>query len=92
MTDDDLLQLLHDTADAVADALGRVEDWGPSGMRDGQYAADLLAARALDRDDRLQAFDRLQLTRVNRLDSLGRFEHHLLALHRPESSHHGVAR
>lgn len=41
MTDEALLQLLHDTADAVAAALGRVRDWGPSGLRAGQYRADL---------------------------------------------------
>lgn len=41
MTDEALLQLLHDTADAVASALGRVRDWGPSGLRPGQYRADL---------------------------------------------------
>jgi len=41
MTDEALLQLLHDTADAVARALSRVRDWGPSGLRAGQYRADL---------------------------------------------------
>lgn len=41
MTDEALLQLLHDAADAVARALGRVSDWGPSGLRPGQYRADL---------------------------------------------------
>ena len=46
MTDDALLQLLHDTASAVADALQRVRDWGPSGRRDGQYVADLEADAA----------------------------------------------
>jgi fructose-1,6-bisphosphatase/inositol monophosphatase family enzyme len=46
MTDDDLLRLLHETADAVADALARVDDWGPSGEREGQYAADLHADEA----------------------------------------------
>jgi len=46
---DRLLSLLHSVADAVADALGEVEDWGPSGRREGQYAADLIAdAAALD--------------------------------------------
>ncbi len=43
MTDDDLLQLLHDTADAVAAALRQVDDWGLSGARTGQYKADLQA-------------------------------------------------
>lgn len=38
---DDVLDLLHRTADAVAAVLARVEDWGPSGRRDGQYAVDL---------------------------------------------------
>ena len=41
MTDEALLQLLHDTADAVADALASVRNWGPSGLRPGQYVADL---------------------------------------------------
>ncbi len=45
-----MLRVLHSVADAVADALGSVDDWGPSGRRDGQYAADLIAdAAALDR-------------------------------------------
>jgi fructose-1,6-bisphosphatase/inositol monophosphatase family enzyme len=46
MTDDDLLQLLHDTADAVAVALARVTDWGLSGAKHGQYKADLAADAA----------------------------------------------
>ena len=46
MTDEALLQLLHDTADAVALALRQVRDWGPSGMRSKQYAADLDADAA----------------------------------------------
>lgn len=41
MTDEALLQLLHDTADAVGRALGEVRDWGASGLRPGQYRADL---------------------------------------------------
>jgi fructose-1,6-bisphosphatase/inositol monophosphatase family enzyme len=43
--DDDraLLEVLHATADAVSTALAAVTDWGPSGLRDGQYAADLAA-------------------------------------------------
>lgn len=47
---DALLVLFHEVADAVAAALAEVEDWGPSGRREGQYAADLIAdAAALDR-------------------------------------------
>ena len=42
-SDDDLLALLHRVADAVGEALADVGDWGPSGRRDGQYAADLVA-------------------------------------------------
>ena len=38
---DDVLDLLHRTADAVASVLGQIEDWGPSGRREGQYGADL---------------------------------------------------
>lgn len=41
-----LLTVLHDSADAVAVALAAVTDWGPSGLRDGQYAADLAADAA----------------------------------------------
>jgi fructose-1,6-bisphosphatase/inositol monophosphatase family enzyme len=42
----DPLGMLHDVADAVAVALRAVTDWGPSGVRHGQYAADLLADAA----------------------------------------------
>lgn len=35
--------MLHDVADDVATALAGVSDWGPSGRRDGQYSADLIA-------------------------------------------------
>ena len=46
---DNLLQLLDDVADAVAEALSQVDDWGLSGLRDSQYKADLRAdAAALD--------------------------------------------
>lgn len=38
---DDVLALLHRTADAVATVLSQVEDWGPSGRREGQYLVDL---------------------------------------------------
>jgi myo-inositol-1(or 4)-monophosphatase len=49
MNDEALLELLHEVADAVAGAIASVQDWGPSGLRDGQYAADLIAdAAALD--------------------------------------------
>ena len=43
MTDDELMSVLDDTADAVAAALSSVDDWGPSGLRVGQYRADLAA-------------------------------------------------
>ena len=43
---DDLLALLHGTADAVAAVLGQTRDWGPSGVRLGQYAVDLEADAA----------------------------------------------
>jgi fructose-1,6-bisphosphatase/inositol monophosphatase family enzyme len=42
----DHLALLNDVADAVAKALGTVEDWGPSGSREGQYALDLVTDQA----------------------------------------------
>jgi len=44
---DDVLALLHRTADAVAAVLHRVEDWGPSGHREGQYAVDLATDAAV---------------------------------------------
>ena len=40
---DVLLDLLQRTADAVAEALEQVIDWGPSGLRSGQYGADIVA-------------------------------------------------
>lgn len=43
MSPDSLLDLFHDIADDVQDALDAVTDWGPSGRRDSQYAADLVA-------------------------------------------------
>lgn len=36
------LQLLNDVADAIGTALKGIEDWGPSGLRDTQYSADLV--------------------------------------------------
>lgn len=34
--------MFHEIADAVGEALSSVEDWGPSGRREGQYLADLV--------------------------------------------------
>lgn len=42
----DRLSLLHEVADAVADAFRSVRDFGPSGQRVGQYALDLVADEA----------------------------------------------
>ncbi|MEY4174924.1 MAG: hypothetical protein RI900_2089, partial [Actinomycetota bacterium] len=39
----DRLPLLHRVADAVAEAFARVTDLGPSGVREGQYALDVVA-------------------------------------------------
>ena len=39
----DRLSLLHDVADAVAVAFAGVRDLGPSGVREGQYALDVVA-------------------------------------------------
>ncbi len=47
MNTDGLLDALHRIADEVAESLRTVTDWGPSGRRDGQYAADLVADRAV---------------------------------------------
>jgi fructose-1,6-bisphosphatase/inositol monophosphatase family enzyme len=36
-----ILELFHSVADAVGGALATVTDWGPSGLRAGQYAVDV---------------------------------------------------
>lgn len=46
MTDDDLLSVLHDAADAVRRALDSLDDWGLAGTRSGQYRSDLAADEA----------------------------------------------
>jgi fructose-1,6-bisphosphatase/inositol monophosphatase family enzyme len=45
--DDELLGLLAQAADAVAEALGRLEDWSAPGKRPGQYGLDLVADAAV---------------------------------------------
>lgn len=45
MTDDRLLAVLNQVADAVHDALAGLEDWGSAGTRPGQYHSDLAADR-----------------------------------------------
>lgn len=45
MNHDDALVLFASIADSVGDALRSTTDWGPSGERSGQYAADLVADR-----------------------------------------------
>ncbi|MDW3218652.1 MAG: inositol monophosphatase family protein [Acidimicrobiales bacterium] len=47
MTADDVLAVLHETADAVVDAFAGSIDWGPSGLKAGQYASDLVADAAV---------------------------------------------
>lgn len=42
----DVLAVFQEAADAVGAVLGRTTDWGASGVRDGQYAVDLVADRA----------------------------------------------
>jgi fructose-1,6-bisphosphatase/inositol monophosphatase family enzyme len=44
--DDDLMQLLRDTADAVRTALDGLDGWGLAGTRPGQYRSDLAADAA----------------------------------------------
>ena len=46
MDDDSLVALLDDTAEAVAHALGDLDDWGPANTRPGQYRSDLAADAA----------------------------------------------
>ncbi len=41
-----LLAVLNEAADAVAAALGLIDDWGPSGTRVDQYLSDLVADEA----------------------------------------------
>ena len=52
MGDDGLLEVLHNAASAVAEALSGLGDWGLAGTREGQYrsdlAADAAALRVLD--------------------------------------------
>jgi myo-inositol-1(or 4)-monophosphatase len=46
LSDDGLIELLHETAMAVRAALDQLEDWGSSGTRPGQYRSDLVADAA----------------------------------------------
>ncbi|MGH9283607.1 MAG: inositol monophosphatase family protein [Acidimicrobiales bacterium] len=46
MDDVALLAVLHRAADAVAEVLGTLDDWGPAGTRPGQYHSDLAADAA----------------------------------------------
>ncbi len=45
----DILEFFHDLADAAADALDAVGDWSLSGVRTGQYNADVLVDDAITR-------------------------------------------
>lgn len=47
MTDDDLLALLHNAADAVYAAIGDLAEWGLAGTKPGQYHCDLAADAAV---------------------------------------------
>jgi len=46
MDDGTLLAVLHETVDAVARALGGLDDWGVAGTRPGQYRSDMAADAA----------------------------------------------
>jgi fructose-1,6-bisphosphatase/inositol monophosphatase family enzyme len=46
MGDDELLQVLHRAADAVVAVFAEHDEWGLSGLRDGQYVSDLAADEA----------------------------------------------
>jgi fructose-1,6-bisphosphatase/inositol monophosphatase family enzyme len=45
-SDDGLVELLHEAAIAVREALAGLDDWGPAGTRPGQYRSDLAADAA----------------------------------------------
>ena len=47
MSHESLLAMLREAADAVGSALEGVTDWGPSGLRHSQYAADVVADDAV---------------------------------------------
>jgi fructose-1,6-bisphosphatase/inositol monophosphatase family enzyme len=47
VTADEILEVLHRAADRVVAALGGDVDWGPSGLRAGQYTSDLVADAAV---------------------------------------------
>jgi fructose-1,6-bisphosphatase/inositol monophosphatase family enzyme len=42
----EVLEVLHEVANAVAASLVELDDWGLAGTRDGQYRSDLVADRA----------------------------------------------
>jgi myo-inositol-1(or 4)-monophosphatase len=46
LSDGDLVDLLHDAANAIGGALGDLDDWGLAGTRAGQYHSDLAADAA----------------------------------------------
>jgi fructose-1,6-bisphosphatase/inositol monophosphatase family enzyme len=46
MDDASLARVLHRAADAVANKLSSLEDWGPTGTRAGQYRSDIVADQA----------------------------------------------
>ncbi|HEX6422303.1 MAG TPA: inositol monophosphatase [Acidimicrobiales bacterium] len=46
LSDDQLVEVLHETAMAIGAALDGLDDWGPSGSKVGQYRSDLAADAA----------------------------------------------
>ena len=46
LSDDSLVELLHETALAIRAALDGLDDWGPAGTIPGQYHSDLAADAA----------------------------------------------
>lgn len=45
-SESDILVVLKEAAGAIAEALGSLEDWGPTGKKKGQYRCDLVADQA----------------------------------------------
>jgi len=87
MDDEALLEVLHDTASAVAEALGALGDWGLAGTRDWQYRSDLVADNAA-----AQVLDRAGLGVMSEESGARRLEHPLVVVIDPVDGSTNAAR